>query len=159
MENTAFDQLVRDFGGSVYRIALSRTGDDELAQDIFQQTFLLLCEKKPRFSEYEQIRVWLIRTAINIAANEMRRADYIKTMPLNENAHISVKDETAFELCDLLSSLPPRLRDVTELFYVEDMSISEIAKALSITASAVKTRLYRARAFLSKVYKEEISDV
>jgi len=55
-----------------------------------------------------------------------------------------------------LSHLPETLRDVTVLFYIEDMSTKDIARTLSLSVSTVKVRLNRARNLLEKIYKEEI---
>lgn len=43
----AFSEMMNEFGPGIYRYALSLTGNEELANDIYQQTFLLLLEKKP----------------------------------------------------------------------------------------------------------------
>ena len=150
------ENILNTYGPAVYRVALSRTGDVETAQDIYQQTFLLLLEKKPRFKDNAQLKTYLIRSAIKLSASHRKRFDNSKTVPLDETVTISTENDLTFELVDLLMSLSESLRESTLLFYIEDMSIKEIAKALSLTPAAVKMRLSRARAELSKIYKEEI---
>lgn len=156
MQNEAFEQIISEYGPSVYRLALSKTSNTEAAQDIFQQVFLLLYEKRPTFTYKEQLKVWLMRTTCKVASIERRRFDNSKTVPLYTIHSISAKNELTFEFNELLSHLPPNLRDVTELFYIEDMSLKDISKALDISLSAVKARLSRARKLLEKTYKEEI---
>ena len=150
------ENILKTYGPTVYRVALSRTGSPDTAQDIYQQTFLLLLEKKPRFKDSAQLRTYLIRAAIKLSASHRKRFDNSKTEPLDEGITVSVENDLTFELVDLLCSLPESLREVTLLFYIEDMSIKEIARALSTTPAAVKMRLLRARAELSRIYKEEI---
>jgi len=156
MQNEAFKKIVDEYGPSVYRLALSKTSDRETAQDIFQQVFLLLYEKQPTFTYKEQLMIWLMRTTCKIASMERRRFDNSKTIPLDSVYGIGTENDIAFEFKELLSHLPETLRDVTVLFYIEDMSINDIAKSLSLSVSAVKARLTRARKVLEKIYKEEI---
>ena len=156
MTNKAFEKIVDEYGPSVYRLALSKTSNTDVAQDIFQQVFLLLYEKRPTFTYKEQLKVWLMRATCKVASTERRRFDTSKTVPLDSVCAVSEKAELEFEFNELLSHLPENLRDVTVLFYIEDMSIKDIATSLSISASAVKARRTRARSMLEKIYKEEI---
>ena len=156
MKDTDFNKIFEGFGQPIYRLCVARTGDAELSHDIVQQVFLILYHKKPEFSDAAALRVWLIRCALKLIANERKRAEKTRTQPLDDVVTQAKCDSLEFELYDLCMSLPETLRDVTVLYYIEDMSVSEIAKALSIGKSAVKMRLHRARALLEKIYKEEI---
>lgn len=153
--NNELSQILNKYGDTVYRVALSRCGSPETAQDIYQQTFLLLLEKKPRFSDTAQLRRWLIRVAIKLAAGERRKFDNSKTVPLDDHDR-PISDELTFELIDLLSVLDETSRTVTLLFYIEDMSIDTVARTLNLSNAAVKMRLSHARKTLKKIYKEEI---
>ena len=120
---------------------------------VYGRGALLLLEKRPRFSYREQLLTWLLRTARKVASYEHRKNN---STTLNDIAPPPVTDKTAFELLDLLEGLSEALREVTVLFYVEDMSVDDIARVLGISRSAVKTRLFRAREALEKMYKEEL---
>ncbi len=150
------ENILNTYGPTVYRIALSRVCNADTAQDIYQETFLLLLEKKPHFKNSAELRAWLIRTAIKLSASHRKRFDNSKTVPLENAPESFVTNDLTFELISLISTIPESLREVTVLYYIEDMSIKEIAKILSLTPAAVKMRLTRARAELSKIYKEEI---
>ena len=154
MTSKAFEQIIKQYGGTVYRVALSRLGNPDSAQDVYQQVFLLLFEKKPQFSCTEQLQVWLMRAAIKYAANERRRQSDVHTEGTVAEAHYT--DDIQSEFADLLNTLPESLRDVTLLFYIEDMSVNDVAAALGISRANVKTRLSRARKILEKIYKEEL---
>lgn len=156
MKDPDFNKIFDEFGQPIYRLAVAKTGDTELSHDIVQQVFLLLYKKKPSFADKTALRVWLIRAAIKLIANERKRAENVKTTPIDEVSNIGSTDSTEFEFYDLCSTLPDSLRDVTVLYYIEDMSVNDIAKALSIGRGAVKSRLLRAREHLSKIYKEEL---
>lgn len=157
MTRKMFSEIMKEFGPAVYHLALSFTGDIELANDIYQQTFLLLLEKKPTFTCRVQLKVWLLRCARKISASELRRAENRRTVPLDGIIEQpAVIDACSSEFYDFLCVLSPKYRQVTVLFYIEDMSVKDIASVLSISVSAVKTRLARARSELKKIYKEEL---
>ena len=153
MHKDELERLMEEYAPVVFRNALAMCCNVDTAQDITQQTFLLLLEKRPRFSYREQLLTWLLRTARKVASYEHRKN---KSIALNDIALPPVTDKTAFELLDLLEGLSEALREVTVLFYVEDMSVDDIACVLGISRSAVKTRLFRAREALEKMYKEEL---
>ncbi len=156
MNTNNFETMLNNYWQMVYRFVLSRTANEDLSRDICGQVFLTLCEKQPSFHSLDAMRVWLIKTARYVLANERRLSDNQKIVALDENMQIAVNDTLAFEFCDVVSKLPAHYRDVTVLYYIEDMSISDIAKALSIARGTVKSRLSRARDILKKTYKEEI---
>lgn len=151
-----FAQIMERYGPGVYRLALSLTGDAEFANDVYQQTFLLLLEKQPSFSHEAQLRVWLLKCAGKVIASQRRRADNSRTVPLDNVRETGVPDSSMCELYDLLSALDEKYREAVELFYIEDMSIRDIAAVMNLSLAAVKTRLSRARAELKKIYKEEL---
>lgn len=151
-----FAAVVEEFGPAVFRLSLALTGNEEVANDIYQQTFLLLLEKKPRFSHRAQLNVWLLRSARKLAATEMRRFDNSKTVPITETTVPAATQEHSFEFLDLMSVLSEKYREVTVLFYIEDMTVYDISCVLGISVPAVKTRLSRARTMLGKIYKEEL---
>ncbi len=148
--------LINELSPTIYRFLLSRTRDEDTAQELTQQVFLILFEKRPRFECKAQLKVWLIKCAKMTFANYIKRHENSKTVPLDLAREIAVTDKSLFEFKELLSALPANLYDVTILYYIEDMKTADIAKALSISHSNVKIRLSRARDILKKIYKEEI---
>ena len=150
------DSVLNSVGGAVYRIALAKTGDCELSRDIVQQTFVILFEKKPAFSDKTALRVWMIRAAIKLISNHYKKSENARTVPLEEARDIATADTLTVEFYDLLCTLPSAYRDTVVLYYIDDMSEKDIARALSISQGTVKSRLSRARGILSKIYKEEL---
>ena len=147
----SFEKIMDEFGPSIYRLALSRTGDREKSADIYQDTFLLLLEKEPVFRHKNQLRIWLMRTAVNL----IKRVHSEKsTLPLDDIT-LTHTDTLEFELYDTVSSLPETLRDAAMMFYIEDMSIKDISKVLGVSVPAVKSRLSRARKILRISFKED----
>ena len=149
--------LINELSPAVYRFLLSRTRNTDTAQELTQQVFLTLFEKRPHFECKAQLKVWLIKCAKMTFANYVKRFDNSKTVPLDSALDVAVTDDLSlFEFKELLSALPENLYDVTLLYYIEDMKTEDIARALSLSRSNVKTRLMRARQILKRIYEEEI---
>ncbi len=153
--NQNFEKILNEHGPSVYRLALSRLKNPDKATDIYQETFLLLLEKKPNFKHKNQLRVWLIRTTQNLILREWRLCENTRTSPLDDIT-ISTTDSSTAELYNLMEQLTEKLKVPALLYYIEDMSVNDISKSLGISISAVKTRLARARKALKDILEEEI---
>ena len=156
MHSIDYDKVFCEFAPIIYRAALCKTGNTDTAQDILQEVLLTLCKKQPAFKCKSQLRVWLVKCTYKLSAAYIRKSENTKTVSLDAAQNVGITDSLEFEFYDVLARLPEKLRDATVLFYIEDMSINDIAKVLSISVSAVKSRLLRARKMLEKIYKEEI---
>ena len=73
MHKDELERLMEEYAPVVFRNALAMCCNVDTAQDITQQTFLLLLEKRPRFSYREQLLTWLLRTARKVASYEHRK--------------------------------------------------------------------------------------
>lgn len=150
----SFENIIKEHGDAVYRYALACTKDTHLSEDIFQDTFLLLLEKKPKFTHKNQLRVWLIRTARYIIIKHRRKAESTRTQPL-DTVTVQHTDTSTLELYELMDMLSDTLKEAALLYYIEDMSVKDISKALEISVSAVKVRLKRAREALKNILEED----
>ncbi len=145
------EALLNEFGPCVYGFIVSKLGRCDDADDIYQTVFLKLLEKQPNFRDKRAVRAWLLKVAYNCIMDLYRARK--KNCPLTDD--IVAHDEQN-DIFDIISHLDKDYRDVTYLFYQEDMKIKEIAKVLNLNEGTVKTRLRRARAKLLEFYKEEI---
>ena len=145
---------VERWGDMVWRLALVRTANVSDAEDVFQEVFLRYFRHEDRFDSDEHRKAWLIRCTVNRAkslhASPWRR----RTVPLETAAQIGVEDEYR-EVYSAVLSLPAKYRAVVHLYYYEELSVAEIAKITGKSESAVKSRLFRARAMLREALKED----
>ena len=149
------EALVDRYGAMVYRLAFARTRSREEAEDVFQEVFLRLVGRRPRFDSEEHARAWLCRVTVNCARSRWRDLFRRRTVPLEEAAALAAPaPEGAEELDACLERLSPDLRTVVHLYYYEGLSGPEIARILGKSESAVRMRLMRARRLL-RDYLEE----
>ncbi len=148
----AVAQALDRYGESLMRVAYTYTKNMQDAQDMVQDAFLRYIKSAPRFDSDEHEKAWLIRVTINVCKNHLTSAYRRNYAEMDEN--MSVCDTYSSGLVEIVNSLPEKYRIVIHLFYYEDYSQKQIAKMLSITESAVSTRLQRGRNLL----KEKIGD-
>ena len=138
--------MVEKFFDMIYKLALSQTKERDSADDVVQEVFLRFLKSDKEFESDEHIKAWLIRVTINCSHNVFSNSWTQKTTPLTED--IVFDTEEKGDVYYAVLELPQKYRAVIHLFYYEDMSIEEIAKALGSNASTVKSQLSRGRKML-----------
>lgn len=142
--------LFDSYSDMVYRIALNIVRNREEAQDIVMDVFMSLM-KQNAFNDELHIKRWLIRAAENRAINVVKSARVSRTAPLDEllqNTLSAPLSENEYDVLNMVMRLPDKLKTTVYMFYYEDMSAEEIARALGISVNAVYKRLERGRSAL-----------
>ena len=145
MQNNLKD-VMEKYSDMVYRIALTRTGIVENAEDVFQEVFIKFNEKKKVFQNEEHEKAWLIRVTINLSKNMNQSAWNKKVVTLDENINFNTEDET--NVFSSVCELPQNYRTVIYLFYYEGYKVKEIADLMKKREGTIKTWLFRAREML-----------
>lgn len=151
-------KAVNEYSDTIYRVALNITKNKDDAFDVCQEVFVRLIKNKHKIKNADHLKAWLIRAAVN-CSKSCKTSAYVRySVPLDDIAEQGVTDKTSdTTLFESVMSLPPKYSAVIYLFYYENMKISEIAKVLDITQSAVKSRLVRGRKNLKKIIEKEQS--
>lgn len=133
-------------------------GDICAAEEIMQETFIVIAVKKPRFGGRSDFKTWLFSIARNKAVDSLRRKpkDQIPMdacFRLSDETDIErsfLRDEQKIELHRALTELSPEYRQVIELMYFEGFDNSQTAKIMRRTKRQVRNLLYRAKLALKK---------
>lgn len=142
--------LMNRYGDSVFRMCYAYLKDYQLAEDVAQETFIQVYQHYGEFRNQSSIKTWIIQIAINLCKNQMRTRwwkvqFYQKIMEMEEveECYDSLLNRQIIfeEIC----KLPVKYREVILLYYYQGLKISEIAKILNKSDSAIKSRLTRAR--------------
>ena len=168
MDSERFEKYIERYGRDLYSFCLYMTRNKEDAEDLYQQAFLVAYEKN-EIEEDGNPKSYLITIASNIWNNvkrkRARRENNIGTAYLDDeevellaDAGRSVEDEVISrdekdKLRRLVAALPDKYRAVILMYYMEEMSIDDIASALRIPAGTVKSRMNKAR----KILKEKMA--
>ena len=154
MEQEEAQRLVEAHALGVYRLANARTGSRADAEDITQETFLRLVAAAPAFRDESHCRAWLLRVALNCAADLHRSAWRKRRADLEEADGMALPppgEEGEDGVLEAVLALPEAYRAPVHLFYYEEMSVAEIAQALGKREGTIRTRLSRARVMLRDI--------
>ncbi len=163
-EQAAYAEMVEQYAGRIYNLALRLMGDEAAAEDVLQETFLNAFRAIGRFEGRSRLGTWLYRIANNTALMQLRKkepATFSLDSPLetDEGEEIPrqffdfcclperdlLSDEARAEMRAAIDALPESLRVVFVLRDIEGLSTRETADTLGLSVPAVKTRLMRAR--------------
>src|SRR2546427_7841011 len=157
-DSSAFDVLVRRWErkvqGAIYRLV----GPGEDVRDLSQETLLKAYRGLGTFKQEARFSSWLYQIALNVCRDRMRRGrgkSYVSFDELSETGETgSVPGPSALDLIEArdlsrqvaaaVSTLPQEQREVVVLKEYQGLTFLEIAEALDVPLSTVKTRLYRA---------------
>ena len=152
-----FDALFAAHYARLVRTLTLVAGDQEVAADAVQEAFVKAHLKWRKIGGYDDPIGWVRRVAINQIRDAHRRHER-KNRALSRLASqaATVADPVEpDEFGRLLAALPTQQRAATALFYVDGLSIAEIAVALDIAQGSVKSHLHDARGRLKPLLEGE----
>lgn len=122
-------------------------GNSEEAADAVQDAFVKAHLKWRKISTYDDPVGWIRRVAINKVRDghrsRVRRDRAVERM--GHEVKLTSEQPDISEVAELLSTLPKQQRAAAAMFYVEQLSVLEIAQALEVSEGAVKFHLHQAR--------------
>lgn len=161
----AFNRIFYRYKPFVESILFQYLKDMDEAKDLTNIVFLKVYDKLSKFTAYNSFGGWLRILTKNTAI------DYLRT--INDKTDVSIDNSknllqlrdvsgddvdvvdkmTSDYLVSLIDKLPPSYRESCRLFYVENLTVSQIAEALQIPPGTVKSNLFRMRNKLKKLLK------
>jgi RNA polymerase sigma-70 factor (ECF subfamily) len=162
----AFNQLVEAYQRPVYNLCYRMLANSEEAEDASQETFLRVYKNIKRYDGGRPFSTWLLSIAAHLCIDQLRKRRMVvismDTTLYNEPADATPGPESVFYLKEdkrqvqaLLKTLNPHDRAAIIMYYWYDFSYDEIARSLSLTPSAVKSRLHRARLSMAQTWSEK----
>ena len=149
IDNEIFADLVREYTPNLYRLTLGILHNPEDAKDAVAESILKAYEKIHTLRNPDSFKAWIMQ----IAANEAKQI-YIKnkrsTPTENVEEYMPEFCDDYHELWDIVMRLDTAYREVTILYFYEQLSIKEIGKILHIPEGTVKSRLHRAKKELKR---------
>jgi len=176
-DRSAFDQLVHRYERELFGYLRHYLGDAEMAEDVFQQTFLQVHLKCDQFDPDRKVRPWLYTVATHQAIDSQRRNRRHRMVSLDrsvggksgndDNGLVDLLGGTESEPGDeaeaaetraqvrvAVDSLPEQTKQVVVLVYFQGLKYREAAEVLSIPVGTVKSRLHAAIQKLSETLSQ-----
>ena len=169
-EHSAFEQIFRKYQAKVITLAFRFVREREAAEDIAQEVFIKVYEKKVKINPHSKFSTWLYRVTVNTSLDLLRRKKFLPQA--NTNTFEGDQEDNFIEKLGDLKSLSPRealeknevkilvqteinrlpqkFRFPILLYQFQEMPYLEIAKILGITEKAVERRIYHAKELLKK---------
>jgi len=148
---SAFDALYYRYRDWTVRLAHRLTGNPDDALDVLQETFTYIFHKFPGFVLTARMTTFLYPVVKNLsiaARQKRRRLVSDEAMPDAADPSPAPSELAGDALATVLANLPEIHREALLMRYVDDMSLAEIAQALSVPEGTVKSRLHNAIATL-----------
>lgn len=163
---------IDEYGKDIYSFCKHLTSNLQEADDLYQDTFLMAVELKEKIDYGNNPKSYLLSIALRIWKNKKRKFAWRKRIadvrsiaderdadtggPTVLSPEESITDKEKEEaIRTAVSRLPEKLKIVVLLFYMEDLSTAQIAKAMNIPVGTVLSRLHQAR----KILKKKLEDV
>ncbi len=154
-DEVAFDCLFREYFTPLTYFASRYVDDPQAAEDIVQDCFVLLWQRRDRLQQISLIKSYLYTTVRNQCLKQLeknRRKQLNFNSPTEEPSYeeLLIAAETANQLYKLIDTLSPALQKIIRLYYLEGKSNHEIAKQLHIEPDTVIRQRLRAILALRK---------
>jgi RNA polymerase sigma-70 factor (ECF subfamily) len=169
-ELAGFDCMMREHQQRIYRFLFAMLRDHDAASTLTQECFLRAFKGWKSFRGESSVATWLTRIAVNLARDHHRNrklAFWRRLFTVQSGEDVTVMAEAQPELradpernvlakekasavWEIVSKLPTQQRAIFTLRFAEEMTIEEIAQAMSLQQGTVKTHLSRALATVRK---------
>ena len=151
MNKQLLEHYIEAYGTDIYSFCIRLTQNRELAEELYQDTFLLGITIK-LWQNRKRKFAWRKRIAAEIPLSKEQGLEAFSADENLEQHMVSKEEQEA--VWKAVYKLPEQLRIVILLYYMEDFKVAEIAEKLSLSISNVKSKLMRARRYL----KQELED-
>lgn len=166
---SAFDTLFKKYHLAVYRNILKLTKDSVASEDILQESFIRLWEKRLQLDPAQSVAGWLFVISFNLSVNYSRKKlreqvihKKLSINPFQQDGleNVSIISEEQYRLLEkAIEQLSPQKRKIVNLCKLEGKTYEEAAAELNISRHTVKEYLSAAMASLNDYVRKHASHV
>jgi RNA polymerase sigma factor (sigma-70 family) len=162
----AFRLLVEKYRNDVFRAIFAVLRDQKEAEDAAQEVFMKVYTSLPQYQN-QGFKTWMTRIAVNHAI-DIKRKQVRRREEVAEDLEVQLvgtpKDSVEKEIIETdrrklvrkkLAELPENYREVIYGFYIAEKSYQQMADEQNVQVKTIETKLYRARHWMKKNWKEE----
>lgn len=155
MDAQTFQQEAMKLERLLYHICYGMLHNQSDCEDAIQEALLRAWKNRHQLRDMAHFRSWLCRITANTCQDVLRKRQhegvYCDAMADNQPTSI---DWEKMALRDTLSALSPEVRVCMTLYYLDGVSVREVAQTLEIPEGTVKTRLMKGREKMSRLLRE-----
>lgn len=167
MDKLELEQCIQEYGRDIYSFCKHLTCNVQDADELYQDTFLKAVELYWKIDGQENPKSYLLSIAVCLWKNRRRKEAWrnriASVVSLTEEQEenltggVEISPEETYLVNEemqivrsAVDKLPEKLKVCVLLFYMEDLSVAQVAKTLKLPEGTVKSRLYQARKLLEK---------
>lgn len=151
-----FEEIYKFYWQKIFRLCMGYVNDYDLAQDIAQETFVIVWQQLPKFRNESNIGTWVFRIASNNCLRQIEKEKrIIKTelpIDLKEENQDSIEPQIQL-LYKFISELPETERIIISL-ELEEVKQAEIANIIGLSEANVRVKIHRIKEKLTKKFIE-----
>ncbi|HEY5123068.1 MAG TPA: RNA polymerase sigma-70 factor [Ignavibacteria bacterium] len=162
----AFNTLFKEYSGRLYRFAFGYLKSEAEAEELVQEVFTIIWEKRAALKEELSFKSFLFTIAFNIIRKHFRTKDYLSEYfktGISDDLDIRTSQKITYDslyqyITDLVNQLPERRKEIFIKSRFEGQSIKEISEELKISHKTVENQLTDALKFIrTNLNRESIS--
>lgn len=152
------DRLIEQYQHRLLRYLISLSGNRELAEDLFQETWIRVLERGHQYDGKHEFNTWLYAVARNLTIDYLRKKSPVSLDAIMENEdhaplepadtqpmawEVVQRHEQAERISAAMIGLPAEYREAIVLRFQDGLALEEIATVIGAPLGTVKSRLYR----------------
>ncbi|REC62798.1 RNA polymerase subunit sigma-24 [Chryseobacterium pennae] len=150
-----FEDIYETYWQKIFRLCMGYVNDPDLAQDLAQETFIIVWQQLPKFRNESGIGTWIFRIASNNCLRQIEKEKrFSKTdLPINleEKKQESMEPQILL-LYQFISELPETDRIIISL-ELEELKQAEIAQITGLSESNIRVKIHRIKEKLTQKFK------
>ncbi|MBR2304890.1 MAG: sigma-70 family RNA polymerase sigma factor [Ruminococcus sp.] len=151
------DEVVKTYSDMIYGVAMRYVRNRADADDVYSDVFYRYFRRERTFDSEEHRKAWLLRVTVNCSKDFLMKRGYGEE--LNDDMFGSedmsgasgVSVEEIMDVRNAIRKLSDDYREIIELYYFNELTVSEIAQMLQRPVNTVKSQLMRGRNELKKL--------
>lgn len=168
-DRKALEALIQLWQERYFLYSMRRLGDRDAARDVTQNALLSICRSVKQLKDPGTYPSWSYRIVERRCTDWLRKTLRERKTIEHNNASLdqaidestNVSDENdhtdaRISIRKLLENLDPMIRSLLQLYYLEELSVSEISDILKVPKGTVKSRLFYARKLLASKIDENL---
>lgn len=165
-DEQAFRIFIEQYRNYLFKTIYAILRNEKDAEDAAQEAFIKIYYALPHY-EAQGLKTWMTRIAVNHAIDIKRRlqrqrerdtdsVEWTSSQAFVENAEAPLLKKEQSEMVRMrLHELPANYREVIVAYYIQEKSYKQIAEEQQVEVKTIETKLYRARSWIRKHWKED----
>ena len=151
-----FEKIYTAYWDKIFRVCMGYVNDHSLAQDMAQETFIIVWKQLPNFRNEANIGTWIYRIATNNCLRQLEQDKKVKSvdLPIDLPEEKSRNLEPGFQLLYKFISELPEIDRIIISLELEDVKQAEIARITGLSEGNIRVRIYRIKERLTKKFAE-----